>query len=147
MKAESHRFSPWVVLGALLLSLPAASAQSFDSQGKLDPFVNLDQLRRQEEPQVFVQELPPMVARPPGLAGLAISEVLVTGLAVGEGSKIAILRGTDNFTYLARENARLFDGFLARITDEEVIFVQEKKDPRGQVEQVELRKRLFTEED
>ena len=124
-------------------------AQDFDDSGKLDPFIDLNQWIRQEQPEVFFSEyeLPPLSQRPPGLAGLAISEVIVTGLAVGENSKVALLRGTDNFTYIAHENAKLFDGHISQISPEEVVFVQVRTDSTGSTETSEIIKRLFTEED
>ncbi len=124
-------------------------AQDFDDRGKLDPFIDLNQWIRQEQPEVFFSEyeLPPLSQRPPGLAGLAISEVIVTGLAVGENSKVALLRGTDNFTYIAHENAKLFDGHISQISPEEVVFVQVRTDSTGNTETSEIIKRLFTEED
>jgi len=124
-------------------------AQDFDDSGKLDPFIDLNQWIRQEQPEVFFSEyeLPPLSQRPPGLAGLAISEVIVTGLAVGENSKVALLRGTDNFTYIAHENAKLFDGHISQISQEEVVFVQVRTDSTGRTETSEIIKRLFTEED
>ena len=124
-------------------------AQDFDDSGKLDPFIDLNAWIRQEQPEVFFSEyeLPPLSQRPPGLAGLAISEVIVTGLAIGENSKVALLRGTDNFTYIAHENAKLFDGHISQISQEEVVFVQVRTDSTGNTETSEIIKRLFTEED
>jgi hypothetical protein len=75
------------------------------------------------------------------------SSDLVTGLAVGENSKVALLRGTDNFTYIAHEDAKLFDGHISQISQEEVVFVQVRTDSTGRTETSEIIKRLFTEED
>ncbi len=124
-------------------------AQEFNDSGKLDPFIDLNEWTRQEQPEVFISEyeLPPLSQRPPGLAGLAISEVIVTGLAVGEQSKVVLLRGTDNFTYIAHEDAKLFDGYVSRILPEQVVFVQVRTDTPGNTESSEIIKRLFTEED
>ena len=125
------------------------SGQEFNDSGKLDPFIDLNAWIRQEQPEIFLveYELPPLSQRPPGLAGLAISEVIVTGLAVGENSKVALLRGTDNFTYMAHEDATLFDGYVSQISPEEVVFVQVRTDATGNTETSEVIKRLFTEED
>ncbi len=124
-------------------------AQEFNDSGKLDPFIDLNEWIRQEQPEVFISEyeLPPLSQRPPGLAGLAISEVIVTGLAVGEQSKVVLLRGTDNSTYIAHEDAKLFDGYVSRILPEQVVFVQVRTDTPGNTESSEIIKRLFTEED
>ena len=122
-------------------------AQVYNPRGKRDPFVNLQELFRQEQPQVFIPELPPLSERPLGLVGLAISEVTVTGVAVGEGNRVVILQGVDGFTYLAREENKLFDGYVFEISEEEVVFIQEVLDPRGTRETLRVVKRLFTEED
>jgi hypothetical protein len=124
-------------------------AQEFNDSGKLDPFIDLNEWLRQEQPEVFIAEyeLPPLSQRPPGLAGLTISEVIVTGLAVGDNSKVVLLRGVDNFTYLAHEDTQLFDGYVDQISPEEVVFVQSRTVATGTTETSEIIKRLFTEED
>lgn len=122
-------------------------AQVYNPRGRRDPFINLQELFRQEQPQVFIPQLPPLSERPLGLVGLAISEVTVTGVAIGEGRRVVILRGVDGFTYLAREENKLFDGYVFEISEEEVVFIQEVLDPRGTRETLRVVKRLFTEED
>jgi len=122
-------------------------AQVYNPRGKRDPFINLQDLFRQDRPQVFIPELPPLSERPLGLVGLAISELTVTGVAVTEGNRVVILKGIDGFTYLAREENKLFDGYLLEISAEEVVFIQEVLDPRGSRETLRVVKRLFTEED
>ncbi len=122
-------------------------AQVYNPRGKRDPFINLQELFRQDQPQVFIPELPPLSERPLGLVGLAISELTVTGVAVTEGNRVVILRGIGGFTYLAREENKLFDGYVLEISQEEVVFIQEVLDPRGGRETLRVVKRLFTEED
>jgi hypothetical protein len=130
------------------LGLPSELlAQVYNPRGKRDPFINLQDLFRQDQPQVFIPELPPLSERPLGLVGLAISELTVTGVAVTEGNRVVILRGIDGFTYLAREENKLFDGYVLEISQEEVVFIQEVLDPRGGRETLRVVKRLFTEED
>ena len=67
-------------------------AQEFNDSGKLDPFIDLNDWIRETQPEVFIPDtaLPPLSQRPLGLAGLAISELIVTGLAVGENSRLYI---------------------------------------------------------
>ena len=122
-------------------------AQVYNPRGKRDPFINLQELFRQEQPRVFIPELPPLSERPLGLVGLAISEVTVTGVAVAEDNRVVILRGIDGFTYMAREENKLFDGYVFEISEDEVVFIQEVLDPRGGRETLRVVKRLFTEED
>jgi len=122
-------------------------AQVYNPRGKRDPFINLQDLFRQEQPQVFIPELPPLSERPLGLVGMAISEVTITGVAIGEDNRLVILKGVDGFTYMAREENKLFDGYVFEISEEEVVFIQEVLDPRGGRETLRVVKRLFTEED
>ena len=124
-------------------------AQEFNDSGKLDPFIDLNEWIRETQPKVFIPNtvLAPLSQRPPGLAGLAISELIVTGLAVGESSKVALLRGTDNFTYMAQEDAKVYDGYISQISMEEVVFVQERTARIVLSESSEIIKRIFTEED
>ena len=130
------------------LSLPVElQAQVFDPRGRRDPFVDLDELFREQQPEVFIPELPPLSERPLGLVGLAIAEVTITGVAVGEDAKVVLLRGVDGFTYMAREDSRLFDGYILEVTQEAVVFIQEALDPRGNTENLRVVKRLVSEED
>ncbi len=110
------------VLGVFLIALVCSLglplellAQVYNPRGKRDPFIDLQDLFRQQQPQVFIPELPPLSERPLGLVGMAISEVTVTGVAVGEGNRVVILKGVDGFTYLAREENKLFDGYIFEI--------------------------------
>ncbi len=119
-------------------------AQIFNSHGKRDPFIDLTQALREEQPVFYTP--PALSQRPPGLPGLLVTEVTVTGLAVGEESKIAILRGVDDFTYLAREGSKLFDGHVSEISRDTVVFIQKVFDPRGGEETKKTVKRLYTEE-
>ncbi len=146
-KACKAFLSTFLIVLSCGLSLPLElQAQVFDPRGRRDPFVNLDELFREEQPEVFIPELPPLSERPLGLVGLAIEEVTITGVAVGEASKVVLLRGVDGFTYMARENSRLFDGYIFEISQQEVVFIQEAFDPRGNSENLRVVKRLISEE-
>ncbi len=147
-QAFNKVFGIFLIVFVCSLGLPLELlAQVYNPRGKRDPFIDLQTLFRQEQPQVFIPELPPLSERPLGLVGLAISEVTVTGVAVGEGNRVVILKGVDGFTYLAREENKLFDGYVFEISEEEVVFIQEVLDPRGTRDTVRVVKRLFTEED
>ncbi len=149
MRQDLNRvLSIFLVVFVCSLGLPLELlAQVYNPRGKRDPFIHLQDLFRQDRPQVFIPELPPLSERPLGLVGLAISEVTVTGVAIGEGRRVVILKGVDGFTYLAREENKLFDGYVFEISEEEVVFIQEVLDPRGGRETLRVVKRLFTEED
>jgi len=141
----SRRAALLAVAVTLIIGLHLSlQAQLFNPKGKRDPFVDLTQALREEEPIFYAP--PPISQRAPGLPGLLVSEVIVTGLAVGEKSKIAILRGVDNFTYLAREGSKLFDGHVSEISPDTVVFIHNIFDPRGGEETEKIVKRLYTEE-
>ncbi len=147
-KACKGFLSTFLIVLSCGLSLPVElQAQIYDPRGRRDPFVDLDELFREEQPEVFIPELPPLSERPLGLVGLAIEEVAITGVAVGEESKVVLLMGVDGFTYMAREDARLFDGYIFEISQQEVVFIQEAFDARGNAENLRVVKRLMSEED
>jgi Tfp pilus assembly protein PilP len=118
-----------------------ASAQNYDSQGKRDPFMGP---REAAPPPNLAPPAPDK--RPPGLTGLLISEVTVAGTAASLQERVVILKGVDKVTYLARKGDRLFDGFVADITPDEVIFNREIVDPNGGKRSVRIVKRLYTED-
>lgn len=102
-KLDTKRVALLIGLVALFLQTAVhLQGQQFRSLGKRDPFLNLTRVMQKEEPTLVT---PPLAQRPPGLPGLLVSEVIVTGMAVGEVSKVVLLRGVDNFTYLAHETA------------------------------------------
>ena len=140
---KSRFFDSLIVLGALLAVAAGAMAQDYDRKGKRDPFVNPLQANQKLAPRILPP--PPFAQRPPGLSGLLISEVTVVGTAASDVRRIAILRGTDKFTYIAREGTRLFDGFLETITSDEVTFIREVFDTAGNKTTSKVLKRYYTE--
>lgn len=145
------RIKAWTQTGTataviLCLSVGPLFAQGvrYDSQGKRDPFLNLLQVSTRPEPPRFPAP-PPLEQRPPGLAGLLIAEVTVIGMAQGVGSRIALLKGIDGATYFAKEGTKLFDGYIETITADEVVFVREQVDTRGQKKITNVHKELQME--
>ena len=55
------------------LCAAVAAAQEYDSKGRRDPFLSLQQAKKDDSPRIV--EPPPLQKRPPGLAGLLVSEV------------------------------------------------------------------------
>ena len=128
-----------MILAGSLIGLDGKiGAQTYNNQGKQDPFLALEV----EEKVAQILEPPPLEKRPPGLAGLLISEVSLVGRAFNNKSNIAILRGIDNFTYFARVGSRLFDGSLEKIVDDEAIFTREIVDTLGNKKMTKVIKRL-----
>ena len=101
------------------IEITEGSGFQYDSRGRRDPFVSL---------ALGVNVLPPEV-RPPGLAGMLIQEVSLRGIVKTQDGYIAMIQGTDNKSYFAREGERLYDGNIQTIDDERVVFRQEINDP------------------
>jgi Tfp pilus assembly protein PilP len=91
----------------------------YEARGRRDPFVSL---------ALGVNVLPPDV-RPPGLAGMLIQEVSLRGIVKTVDGYIAMIQGTDNKSYFARDGERLYDGNIQSIDDARVVFRQEINDP------------------
>lgn len=128
-----------VVCGMVL-----AQGINYDSHGKRDPFQSLLNTAKRPEPAKVLAP-PPLEKRPPGLAGLLVSEVTLTGTAKSPGSHIAILRGIDNVSYFAREGTKLYNGYVEKITDEDVVFVREQVDTTGKKNIGRVTKQIQTE--
>lgn len=147
MKARVKNLPAIPVLISLALggTVPlSAQAVQYNSMGKRDPFLNLLQVTQRPEPPRFPAP-PPLEQRPPGLAGLLIAEVTVTGIAQGVGSRIALLKGIDGATYFAKEGTKLFDGYVESISTDAVIFVREQVDTRGRKKVTKVHKELQIE--
>lgn len=97
--------------------------------GKRDPFMSLLTIR--EEDRTKVVPPPPLEERPPGLPGLLISEVSVSGVATGNAKEIIVLKGIDGVSYIAEPGSELFDGFLKEVNNEGVIFSRTEQTTDG----------------
>jgi len=92
---------------------------SYDARGRRDPFISLAlglNILRPEE-------------RIPGLGGMLIQEVSLRGIVRTSEGYIAMIQGTDNKSYFAREGERMYDGTIEAIDSEKVVFRQEINDP------------------
>ena len=107
------------------------SSYSYKSENRRDPFVSL--LGRGPDPRT------PAV-RPSGIAGVLISEAVVTGIWKGVGGFIATLRAPDNKTYIVKPGEKLLDGTVKTITQTQVVFSQDVNDPLSLVKQREIPK-------
>ncbi len=108
---------------------------TYNPQGRRDPFVSL--VRRGAEAAGSAP-----TTRPPGLAGLATSEVSLRGTLKGRDGFVAMLLGVDNKTYLARVGDRLLDGTIRSITADALVILQRVKDPLSLDAEREVRKVL-----
>ncbi|RPI24395.1 MAG: hypothetical protein EHM61_17260 [Acidobacteria bacterium] len=127
----------------LMICLPTLClGQTYQSQGKRDPF---------EGPKIEVASNsmytpPPLDRRPPGLTGLMVAEVTVAGLAGSQQENLVILKGADRISYVAKKGSKLFDGYVAEITDEQVVFIRDVVDGQPAKKTTKVVKRLYTED-
>ncbi|HJS74715.1 MAG TPA: hypothetical protein VJ921_10535 [Vicinamibacteria bacterium] len=101
------------------IEITEGSGFRYEARGRRDPFVSL---------ALGVNVLPPDV-RPPGLAGMLIQEVSLRGIVKTVDGYIAMIQGTDNKSYFAKDGERLYDGNIQSIDDARVVFRQEINDP------------------
>ena len=108
---------------------------TYNPEGRRDPFVSL--VRRGAE----IPGSTP-ATRPPGIAGLASSEVSLRGTLKGRDGFVAMLQGADNKTYLVRAGDRLLDGTIRSITADAMVILQRVNDPLSLETEREVRKLL-----
>jgi hypothetical protein len=101
------------------IEITEGSGFRYEARGRRDPFISL---------ALGVDVLSPDV-RPPGLAGMLIQEVSLRGIVKTVDGYIAMIQGTDNKSYFARDGERLYDGNIQSIDDARVVFRQEINDP------------------
>lgn len=94
------------------------AAYTYEVGGRRDPFRSL-LLRQQER----VRD------RLPGVAGMLVDELELQGTIRTKGGWIAMMRGTDNRSYLLRKGNTVFDGEVLDITGTDVTFRQNVNDP------------------
>ncbi len=93
----------------------------YNPMGKRDPFRDILKIkiarRRTEQTK--------------GAAGLYCDEIILIGISKRkkDGKYFAIVLGPNNFPYFLQEGQRLADGYVYKITDNEVILKQETRSP------------------
>jgi len=102
-------------------SAMAGRSYTYDPAGRRDPFRSL-LVREQNRggPQ-----------RPPGIAGIAIDDLVVHGIWKTKSGYVAQIRATDNKSYLIRAGDLLYDGEVIRVGPNEVSFRQNLNDPQS----------------
>ena len=115
---------------------------SYNSQGRRDPFVNLQR-------PVSADRGPK--TRKPGMEGFLIQEVALKGIVKTKGGGIgsarqagfiAIVLGADGKSYFVSTGQRLYDGTIVGVDASSVTFRQEVTDPLSPVKTREVRKSL-----
>lgn len=119
----------------VLPAIPAPQGFNYVAEGRRDPFVSV--LRRGSDmPHAG------LLARPAGLAGLGVSEVVLKGTLLSKAGYVAILQGADNKTYIVRAGERLMDGTVRTITQNAMVIQQQVTDSLTNEKQREVRKLL-----
>ena len=99
----------------------AGRSYTYDPAGRRDPFRSL--LVRSEKGQAG--------RRPPGIAGIAVDDVMLQGIWKTRAGFVAQIRGTDNKSYLLRAGDLLFDGEVLRVAPNELTLRQNINDPQS----------------
>jgi len=99
----------------------AGRSYTYDPAGRRDPFRSL--LVRPEKGQAG--------RRPPGIAGIAVDDVMLQGIWKTRAGFVAQIRGTDNKSYLLRAGDLLFDGEVLRVAPNELTLRQNINDPQS----------------
>jgi len=99
----------------------AGKAYTYDPAGRRDPFRSL----------LIRQPNRPGGQRPPGIAGIAVDEVIVQGIWKTRAGYVAQIRGSDNKSYLLRPGDLLYDGEVTRVGPNEISFRQNLNDPQS----------------
>ena len=81
---------------------------------------------------------PRAAARPRGLAGVRIDELVLRGLVTAGGRRLAVLEAPAARTYLLQGTERLRDGVVQEVTRDAVVFRRTARNgsPRGRPREV-----------
>jgi|Deesub1362A_J573_1020465.scaffolds.fasta_scaffold27032_1 hypothetical protein len=93
----------------------------YNPMGKRDPFRDILKIKIARR----------RTGQTKGAAGLYCDEVVLIGISKRkkDGKYFAIVLGPNNFPYFLQEGQRLADGYVYKITDNEVILKQETRSP------------------
>lgn len=111
----------------------------YESGDRRDPFLDFSLQRKKVED---LNEEEDRGQPPPGIAGMAIAQVVLLGTSYREGTYTAVFRGTDTRAYFLREGDKVFDGYLKKIDSDSVMMVRVTKLRSGKVINQEVTKRL-----
>jgi len=96
----------------------------YDPAGRRDPFRSL--LEGFEETE---EGSGPAKVRPPGLPGMMVEELKVEGIIEMPSGILAFVLGRDNVSYIIRPGTKLYNGEVAEIHPDRVVFKQYVNDP------------------
>lgn len=108
---------------------------SYNANGRRDPFMSL--VNRGVETRPGDRS-----ARPEGLPGLLVEEVVVRGIVQTPRGFVAMVGSPTGKTYSVRTGDRLMDGSVRAINAQTVVLLQTVNDPLSLEKQREVRKNL-----
>jgi len=94
---------------------------TYDPAGRRDPFRSLLKGLPKEE----------MAQRPPGLRGMGVEEITLEGIIRLPEGWVAMVRGTDNLSYIIRAGTVLFDGTVEKVEQGRATFKLQVADPKS----------------
>jgi len=113
----------------------AAAKGASVSAGKRDPFVN--PIR-----QIQSDTAPPQASLPPGIAGLLIGQANLVGVLKTAAGMKAMVVAPGNRTFFLKENDKVYNGRVTKITADSLVFEESVLDPLGQMVKREVVKKL-----
>ena len=143
-----------VILAAILIVTPAITQETAEeenssaaSQQENAPAAGRSSgVRQRQDPfrTIIVQtveERPDQL--PPGKAGLVVGQLQVQGTARSiDGTWIAVVDNNTGIAYFLREGDKLYNGTVSKINPDNVVFMEETTDARGQKSTREVVKRI-----
>jgi Tfp pilus assembly protein PilP len=105
-----------IAVGTRVGESSVASAGSYSSLGRRDPFVSLIAPRRSPADRT--------APTGQGLASVYISDANVTGIVKAGDTMMALIQGADRRSFVAKVGDRLADGTVRRIDSQGVVFVE-----------------------
>ncbi len=94
---------------------------TYDPAGRRDPFRSLLKGLPKEE----------MAQRPPGLRGMGIEEIKLEGIIRLPEGWVAMVKGTDNLSYIIRAGTVLYDGTVEKVEQGRATFKLQVADPKS----------------
>jgi hypothetical protein len=113
----------------------AASKQADVAAGRKDPFIS--PLR-----DLAAEVAPPQASLPPGNAGLLVAQINLIGVVKTQQGMKAMVTSANGRTYFLKENEKVYNGVLTRITSDSLVFEETLLDPLGQTVKREVVKKL-----
>jgi len=113
----------------------AAKSPTAAAGGRRDPFVN--PIR-----QVSADAAPLPANLPPGIAGLLIGQANLVGVLKTSTGMMAMVVATGNRTFFLKENDKVYNGRVVKITADSLVFEESVLDTLGQTVKREVVKKL-----